>query len=188
MIDFTQLNWVDCAIVGVIVFSTVISFIRGFVRESLSLASWIIAFWVALTFAKPMTGYLVTYFARQEVRLAIAFFGLFIVSLILGSMLSHLISQLVQKTGLSGTDRLLGLIFGVARGVLIVALLLLLGDLMSLQKAHGWQQSVLLPYFDPIVAWLKSFLPVAAQPAAPIIAPPAVEPPPAPTAPVPQQT
>jgi len=152
-------TWIDFTIIGVVLFSILISVIRGFVREALSLASWILAFWVAITFANPVAGLLENYINNPQLRMGVAFFSLFALTIILGAMLNYLISQVVKRTGLSGTDRVLGMVFGLSRGALIVALFLLLGSLSDFTQAPWWQQSTIIPVFKPISVWLKDFFP-----------------------------
>ena len=107
--------WVDYVIIGIIALSAIISVVRGFVREVLSLAGWILAFWVALTFSPQLSTFLAEYIETPTIRLFAAFAGLFIITLILSALVNHLIATIVDKTGLSGTDRMLGIIFGAAK-------------------------------------------------------------------------
>jgi len=152
-------TWVDFVIIGLVLFSTLISIVRGFVREALSLASWILAFWVAITFSGMIAGLLENYISNPQLRTGVAFFSLFALTLIIGAMINFLISQVVKRTGLSGTDRMLGMIFGMARGGLIVSLLLLLGSLSTFPQAPWWQNSATIPAFKPVSTWLKDFFP-----------------------------
>lgn len=159
MTDFAGLNWIDFLIIGVISFSMIISLIRGFVREALSLAFWIIAFWVAITFAEHVSVYLSSYMSDAPLRMALSFFILFASVLILNVILNMIISRVVDKTGLSGTDRILGAIFGAARGVLLVAVLLLMANLTAIPSSAAWQHSKLVATFSPIETWLKQYVP-----------------------------
>ncbi|MBS0358530.1 MAG: CvpA family protein [Proteobacteria bacterium] len=157
--DFLNLNWVDYAIIAFIVFSILISLVRGFVREAISLTSWVLAFWVGFTFSTQMSGMLTAYIENDTVRIAVAFFILFAVTLIIGALVNFLFFQLVEKTGLTGTDRMLGIIFGVARGILLVSLLILIAALSNLPDTKEWKDSVLIPKFKPIAVWLRDFFP-----------------------------
>jgi membrane protein required for colicin V production len=85
---------------------------------------------------------------------------LFIVSLIIGGIFNYLLAQLVDRTGLSGTDRMLGMIFGVGRGVLLVGVLVLLGNFSPFAQDTWWQSSKLIPHFQGLALWLQNFLPV----------------------------
>jgi len=154
-----SLNWADCFIIAVITISMLLSLIRGFVREVLSLATWVVAFVVAFKFSGKLAVVFAGYLKTPSLRLAIAFAILFIITLILGGLFGFLLSQLIVKTGLSGTDRILGMVFGVARGVLVITVLLLLVTVTT-HKDAGWEQhSVLIPHFRWLVHWLRGFLP-----------------------------
>ncbi|NQY26185.1 MAG: CvpA family protein [Piscirickettsiaceae bacterium] len=151
--------WVDYVIIGIIVFSASISIVRGFIKEVLSLVSWALAFWVALTFSPNLSTLLTDYIASPSLRLFSAFFALFIVTLILGALINHLISTLVEKTGLSGTDRALGVVFGLLRGVAIVILLVLLAGATPMPSDSWWQDSVLLEHFETLAISARDILP-----------------------------
>lgn len=155
----TTLNWIDCAIVIIIVLSALISLIRGFVREALSLATWIIAFWVALTFSSVLETHFKDYIQSDSLRYAAAFIILFLVILIIGAIINFIITQFIEKTGLSGTDRLLGVVFGFARGVLLISIILLAARLTAIPKEPVWTQSRLVPVFTPIEKWLSTYIP-----------------------------
>ncbi|OCG08100.1 colicin V production protein [Gilliamella sp. wkB178] len=152
------MNWVDFTIIGVIVFSALISIVRGFVREALSLISWVLAFVIASRFYIYITEYL-TYFDSDLVRNAVAIAILFIVTLLVCAVVSYIIGELVQRTGLSGTDRVLGICFGVLRGILIVAAVLFFVDTFTpLSQSPYWSQSQLIPHFHFIIRWFFDYI------------------------------
>lgn len=154
-------SWVDYAIIIIISFSVLISLIRGFVRETLSLLTWIAAFLIAFNFGNTLGDLFKDNIASQSARLAIGGGILFISTLIVGAIVNYLVSSLVEKTGLTGTDRVLGLILGGARGVLIVAVLILLANYSSISKDDSWTKSVLVPHFQPCAQWIEEFIPEA---------------------------
>nr|WP_218056492.1 CvpA family protein [Gilliamella apicola] len=153
-----MMNWADFTIIGVIAFSALISVVRGFVREALSLVSWILAFFISSQFYIYITDYL-TYFDSDVIRIAVAIVILFIATLLVCSIVTYVIGQLLKKTGLSGTDRLLGICFGVLRGVLVVAAILFLVDTFTpLSQSPYWIQSQLIPHFSFIIRWFFDFI------------------------------
>lgn len=155
----TQLIWIDFIILGIILVSALISLIRGFVREAFSLMVWVLAFWVSWTFFRDLSLRMESLIMTPSVRLGVAFVILMILSLTVGGLLNYLIIRLISSTGLSGSDRFIGMIFGIARGVLLTAILVLLAGLTPLPQDPWWQQSILIPYFQELALWLKDWLP-----------------------------
>lgn len=156
---FKDLTWVDFAILGTIACSVLLGMWRGLMREALALAAWIAAFAVSLLFFDRASVVLAGYIDPPSLRLAIAFAGLFLLTLLVGALITHLIAGLVDKTGLSGTDRMLGLVFGVLRGVAIVGLLVLLAGLTPLPQDPWWNESLLLPRFVDLATFLRDLVP-----------------------------
>lgn len=153
------MTWVDYAILGVIGLSALIGLVRGLVREVLSLAAWIIAIWVALRFAQHLADALTENISSPPLRLAAAFTALFLITLILAGVANFFIAKLVSKAGITGADHLLGGAFGLARGALIVALLVLLGGATPFTKDDWWQDSMLIGHFQNFAVWLRELLP-----------------------------
>ncbi|MCE3253297.1 MAG: CvpA family protein [Cellvibrio sp.] len=151
------MNWADWAIIGIFFLSCLIGLIRGFVREALSLIIWVAAVLVAKVFGGQLEVLLVNHIETPSVRLMTAYAVLFIVTLLLGAMLSYLIGALVRATGLTGTDRLLGMVFGAARAFIIVmALLILLPGFIPVSEDGWWQQSQLIPHFLACEEWVTT--------------------------------
>ncbi|PVX31913.1 membrane protein required for colicin V production [Pasteurella langaaensis DSM 22999] len=144
---------IDYIIIAIIIFSIVVSLLRGFVREVMSLASWVVAFIVASQFY-PYLANLLTQIESEYIRNGAAIGILFILTLIVGAVVNYVIGQLVDKTGLSGTDRVLGTCFGFLRGVLIVAAILFFVDTFTnFNQNEMWKTSKLIPHFAFIEQW-----------------------------------
>lgn len=161
-------NWVDCAIVVVMGVSMLISLVRGFVREALSLATWIVSIWVGIHYYTTASYWLQPHVSSAPIRMAIAFFILFFLTLLVGSLISFVLVKFIQKTGLTGTDRTLGLVFGLARGFIVVSIALLIGQMIlppgASSEGNVIEQSRLASQFKPVMNWLKEFLPDVPEP------------------------
>lgn len=150
-------NWVDWVLLAVVVVSALISLKRGFLREALSLLIWFAAILLSLMFYKPLAILLQPYIESPSLQQIAAIIGLFVLCLLVGGLLSFLLSQLVALSGLGGTDRLLGMVFGALRGVIVVVVVLMLGKrMLPLEQEVWWQQSQLLPHFLRLETWTVS--------------------------------
>lgn len=150
------MNWADWGIAGILLVSSLIGLKRGFIKEALSVLCWIAAFVVAMTFRDAMALLLVDQIDVPSVRQMAAFAILFVATLVVGAMVNYLISELVRMTGLSGTDRLFGMIFGLARGVAVVlAAVILIPPLVAIDQDPWFQQSMLIPHFQAMEEWAK---------------------------------
>ena len=152
---FTLVDW---AIVAIIAISALISLSRGFVKEALSLVTWIIAGAVAWMFGGSLSEYLAGYIETPSARVIAGCAIMFVATLIVGAMINYLIGELIRVTGLSGTDRFLGMAFGAARGALLVVVAVGLLSLGPVQQDGWWQQSVLVPHFLLVADWSKNLL------------------------------
>src|SRR5262245_41391689 len=138
------MNWADWVIVGIFSLSCLIGILRGFVSEAFSLFIWVAAALIARLFGSRVEVDLVGHIEVSSVRIMAAYAILFVATLLLGAMLSYLISALVRATGLSGTDRLLGMVFGAARAfIIVIAVLVLLPGLAPVNQDEWWSSSKL---------------------------------------------
>jgi membrane protein required for colicin V production len=151
--------WIDYSIIGVIVISLVIGIARGFIKEALALTTWGVAIWVGINFSRQFAVFLEAQIPQPSARIAVAFGILVVATLILGAIIGFLLNELVKKTGLSGTDRFIGMFFGIARGVLVVSILVLFAGLTPLPEDSWWKESQLIPHFQKLALWLRNYIP-----------------------------
>lgn len=150
----------DYAVLAIVAFSVLLSVIRGLAREVLALLAWAAGFIVASVFAADVAQLLAPEVPDERVRLLAAFAGVFIAVLLAMSLLALLVSKLVKGAGLGVEDRLLGGVFGLARGVLVVTVLVLAAGLTALPRQPEWRAAVLSGPFEALAGQVKSWLPV----------------------------
>ncbi|SEF77524.1 CvpA family protein [Marinobacterium lutimaris] len=150
------MNWVDWVIIAIIAISSLMSLRRGFVREAVSLASWVVAFVVARLFATSLAVVLQDYIDTPSLRLLAAFAILFVITLIVGALVGMLIGALVSATGLSATDRVLGIGFGAVRGALVIVVLVALLGMTPAVQDSWWLESSLIPHFVLLEDWTRA--------------------------------
>ena len=150
------MNWADWVLVAIIGVSSLISVKRGFVKEAISLAIWALAFFIAVAFDDRLAVLLQGVVESASLRFMISFVVLFAATLVVGSMVNYLLGELVRMTGLSGTDRLFGMAFGLARGIIVVmTILILLPTVFPVRQDEWWQQSLLIPHFLLMEQWCR---------------------------------
>jgi membrane protein required for colicin V production len=150
------MNWADWTICAIIALSALISLQRGFVKEALSLAVWFAAIVVSMLFHQNLQVLLADFIQTSSLRQIAAFAILFFITLIVGSMVNHLIAAIVKATGLSGTDRLLGTVFGVLRGaMLVLVILILMPAIVPIEQDDWYKQSIVIPKFLLMEAWAR---------------------------------
>lgn len=151
--------WVDYAIIGIIALSAIIGLARGLIREVLALGVWIAALLAAWFFYRPVAEQLTPWLETPSLRMGAAVVLIVLGVLIAGAIVGWVLSLLVEKTGLTGTDRLLGMVFGAGRGAVVVALLVFLASLTPVVEDPWWSQSELLPRFQLLADAMLDLIP-----------------------------
>jgi len=157
------MNGLDYTILGVIAISAVVGLFRGFVRETVSLLVWIAAFWLAMSYSVEVASRLSGLIDNPSLRVAAAFVALFLSVLIVGVVANYLLASLLSKAGLRTSDRVLGVLFGVARGMLVVALVVVLVELTPLVESSSWQGSAIVTFIQPLLGHFQKFVPAEIQ-------------------------
>jgi membrane protein required for colicin V production len=158
---FPAMNILDIIVIVVIALSALIAFARGFVKEALSILSWVgaaAATVYGLQYVRPYADKLIS---SPMVAGAVASVGLFIVSLIVISLLTSALAGQVKRSSLSALDRSLGFVFGAARGIVIACLgILVISWAIPEPDWPGWmRESKTRPYLANGADYLKSLVP-----------------------------
>ncbi len=142
------MNPADLAIAAIVLISVIVSLFRGFTKEVFSILVWVAALFAAFQVSGAFAGALEPFIELPSARIIVAFAAVFVLVLIVGGMIAFLIGKMIEKTGLSPTDRMFGAVFGMVRGVVIVTLAVLLARATPLSEDPWWDESKLLPTFD----------------------------------------
>jgi membrane protein required for colicin V production len=150
---------VDYILAAAVLLSILFGVVRGFLRESVALLGWLVGLWLAWRYAHLLEPYLGGALAGTELQpwaaRVIVLMAVVIASWILGSMLSWL----VQRSGLTlGVDRLLGGVFGLVRGVVIVGFGVMLGQAAQLESEPWWGKSMLMPVGEEMAGVLRGYV------------------------------
>ena len=151
------MNGVDAAILVVTTISCLFGLWRGLIKEVLSLVTWIAALLVARVYSETLSEFMVNVIDSSSARYVAAFALIFVVVMMLDTLLNHMLSKLLTITGLKLVDRLLGGVFGVARGVIIVLVILFISSVF-VSETEQWQQSTLIPYGLAMIEWSRIFI------------------------------
>jgi len=150
---------VDYVILIILAISVITGLFRGFVKELMALGIWGLAIWGGVKFAGLAASFLKPWIVQQELRLIAAFALIAITILLAGGLITSLLAFLIERSGLSGTDRLLGMIFGFARAVCIISLIILVARMTGFPQEKYSKNSKLFNQFLPAVDWMSAFAP-----------------------------
>ena len=153
------MTWLDYIAIAIVVLSALLGWWRGLVYEVLSLLGWIAAILVARLFAASIVPYMPATLGSEAVRTAVAYAALFIGTLIIGAIVAWSLSRLVKFVGLGWMDGLLGVLFGMVRGVLAVLALVLLAGMTGLPKEAAWRNAWLSKPLENVALATRAWLP-----------------------------
>jgi membrane protein required for colicin V production len=144
-------------IIAVCLGSAGFGFWRGFAQEALSIITWLVAIWLAWRFAwmvEPMLG---DWIVAPELKVWAARAVIFLLILIAGGLIAWFVRELIRRSALGGTDRLLGSLFGLARGVLIVGLSVIVLEFAGLNQDPWWQEARLGPLSERVAGGIRHY-------------------------------
>jgi membrane protein required for colicin V production len=149
----------DFVVIGIVGLSTVFAFTRGFVRVVVSLAAWVVALVAGFQYADTLAAWLPMLGSAPRARTIAAFVLLVAIVLAVGALLGWLLSRLVRAVGLGFVDRALGAVLGLARGLLIVVIGVLIAGLTTLPAQDWWRRAMFAPAFVDAALSLRPWLP-----------------------------
>jgi membrane protein required for colicin V production len=152
------LTGADVLILLVLLGSTLIGLLRGFVREAVSLAFWIVAIWAAWKFGPIVEPRLGGLLADPKIAPWVGRFVILILVLLIGWVIGMLLSYFTRSMGLGPLDRAIGLLFGILRGMILVGLMIIGGELLHLNQENWWGRSKLVPYGETVGDWLRAMV------------------------------
>lgn len=152
----TEFNWADWTLFVIIALSSLMSLKRGFIKEALSLATWVVAFVVARTFHPNFQTLLTDSIEQPTLQVIAAFSILFVGTLLIGAGVNFLVGTLIRLTGLTPIDRTLGVAFGLARGLILSVVMIAVLRLTPLTHSDWWQNSVMIENLAILEQWSRS--------------------------------
>ncbi len=155
----------DWVIAAIIVISMIVAVFRGFIKEALSLVSWILAIWLGITFCVEMGEFIHQYIRipTPKFREWAGFAAVFIGTLFIFAFISYLLYKFIVRGPIKGIDRVLGIGFGVVRGIAISVALLMVARALGLENSQWWQSSKHIPKLVPVMDFVEDLLPNSLQ-------------------------
>ena len=158
------MNSTDYVVIAAILVSAVVGAARGLLREGVAVGAWIVALFLAWHFSDLLGPHLGGLMSNAHVQPWAARVIIIVVVLLFGAALGAILAHYVRLSIFSGMDRFLGLVFGLARGFVLLGVFVILGQLLQLQDERWWRQSILIPYGESIANGLRVLVGEARQP------------------------
>jgi membrane protein required for colicin V production len=150
---------VDLVLIAIVLISMLFGAVRGFLRESVALLGWLVGLWLAWRYAPALQPYLGGTLAGTELQVWIARLILLLAAVLAAWLIGGLLGYLVQRSGLTlGLDRMLGAVFGLVRGAVIIGFAVMLADAAALQGEDWWKRSKLIPVGEEMATILRGYV------------------------------
>jgi membrane protein required for colicin V production len=153
-----RLTGADVFILLVLLGSTLIGALRGFIREAASLVFWVLAIWASWKFGPLVVPHLGGLLANPNVAPWVGRLVVLILVLLVGWLVGLLLTYFTRTMGLGALDRVIGVLFGILRGMVLVGLLVIGGELLQLNQESFWTHSRLIPFAETIGDWLRNLV------------------------------
>ena len=152
------MNVTDYLVITAVVISAVVGALRGFLREAVAVVAWLLALFVAWHFSDLVEPHLGGLLAGSAVKPWAARVIIVLLILLLGAAIGAMLSHFVRLSIFSGMDRFLGLVFGLARGVVLLGVFVILGQALRLNDEHWWTRSLMIPYGESVANGLRTLV------------------------------
>jgi membrane protein required for colicin V production len=150
---------VDYILIAIVAVSMLFGAIRGFLRESVALLGWLVGLWLAWRYSGLVEPYLGGALRGTALQVWVARLIVLFASIITAWIIGSLLGYLVQRSGLTlGLDRILGGIFGLVRGAVIVGFAIMLADAAQLRGEDWWKGSKLMPFGEEMATVLRGYV------------------------------
>ena len=146
--------WIDFGIIGLLSSCLIIGLLKGLSQQTYALFSWLVAFLVSIFFSKDFSFFLKSTINEPTAKIAVAFVSLFLITLLFSGLISLLLRPLFKNSILTFTNRMGGMLLGIAQGALLITIVILLAGLSVLPKTQWWKQSKLIPPFQTVSIWI----------------------------------
>jgi membrane protein required for colicin V production len=153
------MNAVDYAVIVLLLLSIGAGVIRGAIREVMNIAGWVLAYGIAHAFAADLAPLFSEWVGEPVGRTFLAWAAIFLVVVLVVSMVASLLSEVVRKLGLSGLDRGVGALIGLARGLLVLLALTLVIGLTKIPQSTVWREAVVTPWLELAALYTRGLLP-----------------------------
>jgi membrane protein required for colicin V production len=152
------MNPADYVLLSVVLISSVVGLVRGLLREVIAILTWFFALWLGWSLADLVEPYLGGLLAQESVRTWSARALIIIIVLLIGAAAGAIVGYFVRLSIFSGADRFFGFLFGLLRGILLIGVLALLGQLLRLDEERWWRGSRLIPHAESVANAIRSIV------------------------------
>ncbi len=153
-----RLTGADVFIILVLLGSTIVGLLRGFVREAVSVVFWILAIWAAWKIGPVVEPHLGGLLADPNIAPWVGRLVILVLVLLVGWVVGLILGYFTRSVGLGPIDRVIGLLFGIVRGMVLVGLIAIGGELLHLNHEEWWNRSKLVPYGETVGDWLRAMV------------------------------
>jgi membrane protein required for colicin V production len=155
---------VDYILAAIVCVSVLFGAMRGFLRESVALLGWLVGLWLAWRYAPQLHPYLGGALKGTMLQVWVARIMVLMAVVIVAWLIGSLLGYIVQRSGLTlGVDRILGGVFGLVRGAVIVGFAVMLGEAADLSQEPWWKHSKLLPIGQEMASVLRGYVETGRQ-------------------------